>query len=118
MTQTFIERALYHGLAGILVNRPRAILGWPAAVIDRLRQQALGQGMWELRHKLVVVALIEALAQAGVSAILLKGTALAYDLYADPAERCRALPRRYRHSGLTRASCRDAQGFGIAKIYA
>ena len=90
LVQTFADRALYHGLAGVLVNRSGAMVGWPAPVVDRLRQQALAQGMWELRHKLVVVALIEALAQTGVRAILLKGTALAYDLYVDPAERCRA----------------------------
>jgi hypothetical protein len=89
LAQAFADRALYHGLAGVLVNRTAAIAGWPSTVVSRLRHEALGQGMWELRHKLVVVALIEALAQAGVSARVLKGTALAYDLYADPAERCR-----------------------------
>ena len=89
LAQIFADRALYHGVAGVLVNRSGAMSGWPAAVVDRLRQQALAQGMWELRHKLVVVGLVEALAQTGVRAILLKGTALAYDLYADPAERFR-----------------------------
>ena len=89
MPHAFAARALYHGLAGVLVNRSGAMAGWPAPVVSRLRQQALGQGMWELRNKLVVTSLIEALAQAGVRAILLKGTALAYSLYADPAERCR-----------------------------
>ena len=89
VAQTFADRALYHGLAGVLVNRPDAMAGWPATVVNRLRHEALGQGMWELRHKLVVVRLIEALAKAEVNARVLKGTALAYDLYTDPAERCR-----------------------------
>ncbi|WP_295634724.1 nucleotidyltransferase family protein [Novosphingobium sp.] len=89
VTQAFVARALYHGIAGVLINRSNAMEGWPAPVVGCLGQQALGQGMWELRHKLVVVGLIEALAKAGVPALLLKGTALAYDLYADPAERCR-----------------------------
>jgi hypothetical protein len=45
--------------------------------------------MWELRHRAVLSRLLAALDAAGVRVLLLKGTALAYDLYRSPAERSR-----------------------------
>jgi hypothetical protein len=45
--------------------------------------------MWELSHRTVLVRLLDELARAKIVAILLKGTALAYDLYDEPATRAR-----------------------------
>lgn len=83
-----VERALYHGIAGLLIEyRP---IGWPADVVKRLRDQALAQAMWEIRHKIVVSQLLAELAREQITAIILKGTAFAYDLYKTPATRARA----------------------------
>ena len=82
-----VERALYHGIAGLLIEyRP---LGWPPDVVERLRDQALAQAMWEMRHKIVVSQLLTELARERITAIILKGTAFAYDLYPTPATRAR-----------------------------
>ena len=83
------DRVIYHGIAGLLISDAGTMREWPAAVASRVHEQALAQAMWELRHKLVIRALLDALADAGVSAVLLKGTPLAYQLYPDSAQRVR-----------------------------
>lgn len=82
-----VERALYHGIAGLLIERSPA--GWPSAVVERLRDQAVAQAVWEIRHKMVICQLLTELASKGVTSILLKGTATAYDLYEKPETRTR-----------------------------
>lgn len=84
-----IRRILYHGIAGLLADRAAELPGWPTAVLQRVREQAVAQAMWELRHRTVLCGLLAGLAEAGVVAILLKGTAVAYDLYPSPANRGR-----------------------------
>lgn len=81
------KRTVYHGVAALLLSI--GIDGWPQDARAAVHEQALGQTMWELRHKTVVGACIEALAAAGVRSILLKGTAFAYDIYEVPAHRSR-----------------------------
>lgn len=80
------ERALYHGIAGCLTG---SLPSWPSSVSEPLRRTATAQAMWELRHRQVLGALLEALHHAGVRALVLKGSALAYDLYDPPASRAR-----------------------------
>lgn len=84
-----IERIGYHGVAGLLAQRPRQMATWPELVVARVREQAIALAMWELSHKAVLSSLLDQLAKAGIVAILLKGTALAYDLYSEPATRAR-----------------------------
>lgn len=84
-----VERALYHGIAGLLIENEARLAGWPGDVVERLRDQALAQAMWELRHQSVVCELLTKLAAEDITAIILKGTALAYDLYETPATRSR-----------------------------
>ena len=84
-----VERILYHGIAGLIVEQARAAAHWPAALIEPVRAQAIAQAMWEIRHKARLAELLAAFAGAGMTALLLKGSALAYDLYAAPAARAR-----------------------------
>ena len=84
-----LRRVNYHGVAGLLAERFALLTGWPGEVTQPIREQAVGQAMWELRHRAVLCELLAALADAGIVAILLKGTALAYDLYPVPATRSR-----------------------------
>jgi hypothetical protein len=82
--------AIYHGIAGLLVERASALGDWPAELVGRLRDQARAQAMWELRHHQLLARLLAAWHAAGIRALVMKGTALAYDLYANPAARSRA----------------------------
>jgi len=83
------ERAIYHGVTGLLIARAAHIASWPEALRTHLRAEAVAQTMWEIRHRTILVPLLAALARAGVAAVLLKGTALAYGLYPAPAQRNR-----------------------------
>ena len=85
----FIARIAYHGIAGLLNEQVRQLRNWPVPVKDYLRDQGIALAMWELRHKALLGDLLDRLAEAGVSPLLLKGTALAYDLYPLPATRAR-----------------------------
>ena len=84
------KAAIYHGIAGLLVERAGPLGGWPGEMVSRLRDQARAQAMWELRHHQLLVRLLAAWQAAGIRALVMKGTALAYDLYASPAARSRA----------------------------
>lgn len=62
---------------------------WPQSLRDELTARsraAIARELWRRRELLTV---LDALAQAGVHPILLKGTALAYTVYASPASRPR-----------------------------
>ncbi len=87
MSKAVIERIAYHGIGALLNENDVALERWPATVCDAVREQALTRSMWELRHGLVIRALLERMAAAGIPCLLLKGTAVAYDLYENPAER-------------------------------
>ena len=84
-----VERILYHGIAGLIVEQALAVANWPAALTEPVRAQAIAQAMWEIRHKARLAELLAAFAEAGMTALLLKGSALAYDLYTAPAARAR-----------------------------
>ena len=84
-----VVRIAYHGIAGLISERAPALSDWPAAVLGPVREQAIALAMWELRHQAVLGELLAALANEKIVALLLKGTALAYDLYPVPATRAR-----------------------------
>ncbi|WP_018290045.1 nucleotidyltransferase family protein [Verrucomicrobium sp. 3C] len=90
-----IERSAYHGVQALVHHRlgHRADdggLGWPKAVLEACRNQAVAQGMRELRHRWLLACVLERLSEIGVRPIFFKGTALAYDLYPAPFLRTRA----------------------------
>lgn len=62
---------------------------WPTPVRDALSQQARAAAAAELLTAREVCAVLEALHDAGVAAILLKGTPLAYSVYDHPSNRPR-----------------------------
>lgn len=84
-----VERILYHGIAGLITERARDLKSWPSDVLSPVRDQAIAQAMWEMRHKPLLADLLADFAQAGITALLLKGSALAYDLYHEPSARSR-----------------------------
>jgi hypothetical protein len=78
-----------HGVNALLHDRARSCK-WPSGVQAPLRDKSVQLAIWELRHQQVLTQAVEALKRIGVQPILVKGTALAYSLYADPSLRTRA----------------------------
>jgi hypothetical protein len=76
------ERVAFHGVAGVLAGQGTA-KRLPEAVKARARALA----MRELRHRGPLNDVLERFAAAGLDPILLKGAALAYDLFPNPAWR-------------------------------
>jgi hypothetical protein len=83
--QQLIERIHWHGISGLLAWQQN----WPEPVGAAIRSEAVARAMWELRHRQLLVRLLAKLADQGIRALLLKGSAFAYDLYEEPAERIR-----------------------------
>lgn len=81
-----VARAFFHGVCGCLAGR---LDGWPPEAAERVRSAARSHAMWEMRHRLILAGLLAALDEAGARALLLKGSALAYELYDPPAARMR-----------------------------
>lgn len=82
-----LERARYHGIASLLL--PLAA-EWPGEVRAALRDEAISCAAWELRHRALLEPMLAQLDRRGVESVLLKGTALAYLVYDQPASRSRA----------------------------
>uniref|UniRef100_UPI004055D353 nucleotidyltransferase domain-containing protein n=1 Tax=Candidatus Electronema sp. TaxID=2698783 RepID=UPI004055D353 len=57
---------------------------WPPDLLARLKETALRQAAAELLLEADLRALLHAFAEAGIEPLLLKGTALAYNLYPEP----------------------------------
>ena len=73
---------------GPLLHRLRAS-DWPMALREALHKRAAAAAMWELYHGQSVTEALRSLAAAGVPAILIKGTALAYSHYPEADLRSR-----------------------------
>ena len=84
-----LARISYHGVAGLLATDKQILENWPFTIRQQLRDRAIASAMWELRHKALLATLFTTLAQAQVIAVLVKGSAVAYDLYRVPAARSR-----------------------------
>jgi hypothetical protein len=89
-SEDVLARLRYHGIGPLLNERPHAMVDWPLAVRQAVRELAVQAAMWELSHQQMLVRLLDGLAARGIRPLLLKGTALAYGLYANPACRVRA----------------------------
>ena len=84
-----LEAVLYHGLAGLLFEKTGCFEGWPKGLVATLHKQAIARAMWEMRHRIVVSDLLATLAKARIAPLILKGTAVAYDLLSCPGSRTR-----------------------------
>jgi hypothetical protein len=109
-------RALHHGVTALITARQVVMDSLPRSAHDLMRTQALGEAMWDLRHRQVLIPLLDAMERAGVPVVLLKGTALAYSRYPSPALRARGdtdvliPPAQRENARLVLAAC----GFGLA----
>lgn len=88
----FLARAEFHGVLPLLNDRlrnPELAELWPAAVRNRCRKEALSGAAWDLAQRSETTRLLAAFRDAGVKPLLLKGAALAYSHYPNPALRPR-----------------------------
>lgn len=79
----------FHGIAVLLGEAPDALSGWPDPVADAVREEMRLAALWEATHRAQVVDLIAQLVNAGIKTMVMKGTAVAYLHYDDPAARRR-----------------------------
>jgi hypothetical protein len=83
------QRIAFHGITLLIAQTSETLASWPPAIARAVREQAGIQTFWETSHRMAIAPLIEALAAAEISAVITKGTALAYSVYPDPAVRRR-----------------------------
>ena len=82
-----LEACVDQGVSSLVSRRVRALSSdcdWPPAVREGLAAAAAAEAAREVLCRRELVAVLNALSDAGVSPILLKGTALAYSLYPEP----------------------------------
>jgi hypothetical protein len=76
-----------HGVAALLAVRLADAP--PSPFLDQLRDSARGSAAWEMGHRRALLDALSSLAEAGITPVLFKGTALAYSLYPSPVLRTR-----------------------------
>ena len=81
--------AIFHGVGGLLVEQDRVNPTWPERFIDLLRNEARARAMWELRHRQLLTEVLANFAEQAIPCLIMKGTAVAYDLYPNPSARSR-----------------------------
>lgn len=89
LARLVLVRSHHHGVQPLLHDREDETSSWPAAMRAEMRAQSLARAMWELRHQETLGQVLAALGKGGIHPVLIKGSALAYSLYRDPALRVR-----------------------------
>ncbi|MFU7527418.1 nucleotidyltransferase family protein [Qipengyuania sp. ASV99] len=82
-------RIEYHGIPFVLHICADQLDNWPPPLLARIAEEARLIALWETTHRDCVRALVSALAATGIDAVMMKGTALAYAFYDEPAARRR-----------------------------
>jgi hypothetical protein len=87
--QLVIKRCQFHGIANVLAAANHAFEDWPKGVSDPLLFESRLAAVWEESHCKALNLLLVNLAEADITATLMKGTALAYLAYDQPTMRRR-----------------------------
>lgn len=82
-------RVTFHAIAALLAPAIGRADTWPEEVRHEIRKAAALTSFWESSHREAIAALLAGFAQAGIAAVVTKGTALAYSAYPEPAMRRR-----------------------------
>lgn len=91
--EEFVQCAGAHGVVALVyyaLKQSGSLSSWPAALVEQLRSDARNAAAREAIRRRELSMVLTELAKAGVSPLLLKGTPLAYTLYAEPALRHRS----------------------------
>jgi len=87
------QACVVHGVHGVLYHQLKCVpdqwAALPQTLRDGLEYQARADMAWELAHKAELISCLSALGDAQVDVLILKGTALAYSLYAVASIRSR-----------------------------
>ena len=83
------QRLEFHGISVFLGQQADKLSGWPDWLTKVILQETRLAALWEETHRRVIARLIEKLAHGGIESLVMKGTALAYLHYDDPAIRRR-----------------------------
>jgi hypothetical protein len=90
---SFLASAAAEGLLGLLhaaVSASGAARGLPPALVEGLRAGAHRQVALELAQRVELQRVVAAFRRRGLDVLLMKGAAIAYDIYPDPAWRVRS----------------------------
>ncbi|CAK8711793.1 Putative nucleotidyltransferase [Candidatus Electronema halotolerans] len=84
--EVFFQETAGQGMAPLLFRRisKQNCSDWSSDLLARLKETALRQAAAEMLLEADLRTLLQAFAQAGIQPLLLKGTALAYNLYPEP----------------------------------
>jgi hypothetical protein len=88
----FLGACLEGGLTGLVYERLRTLpedCDWPEDICEALARETRAQTARELLRRKELISVLNVLAAENIRPILLKGTALAYSLYDNPASRPR-----------------------------
>ncbi|MBL0141405.1 MAG: nucleotidyltransferase family protein [Betaproteobacteria bacterium] len=88
----FIERLEYHGVAPLVdqaLAGSYALESWPSAIVAHCHGSVRAQAIYEMASRVELSRVLDAFAQSGIKALLLKGTPLAYTHYNNAALRPR-----------------------------
>jgi Uncharacterised nucleotidyltransferase len=96
--------AAEHGVEARLASGVAELASWPPAVCEHLHRAARAAAVVEALRQVELQAVLASLHAAGISPLVLKGTALAYCLYPAPHERPRIDTDLFlRHTDVDRA---------------
>ena len=110
----FLAAGRYHGVLPLLdaeFRRRKAIESWPREILDACHEAALSGAMLELARRVENRQVIDALVAAGATPLVLKGAALAYRHYPNPALRPRGDT-----DFLIPPQCREAAASALAAL--
>jgi hypothetical protein len=85
----FRAHVINQRITGLLAGRIGELGDWPPDLHAELRQWRQRLAMWELSHQALLRDVLNAHQRAGIRVVVMKGTALAYSIYSDPASRFR-----------------------------
>ena len=88
-TADLVSRLRFHGVAGLIAKKRDVLASFPPSLVSVIETEAQRQAITEASRRLVLQGMVDALADAGVEHLLLKGARLAYSLYDDAADRAR-----------------------------
>ncbi len=89
--KAFLEAVMLHGMAPLLFERASAKqVPWPEAVMIPLRSAAIHAAAIEPLRQRDLCSVLHEFRRASIEVLILKGSALAYQIYSSPEQRPRA----------------------------
>src|SRR6266478_2136290 len=123
----FLDAGRYHGVLPLLdaeFARREGFETWPREIVATCHKSMLAHKIRERAQRAETKRVIDALTDAGVQPLVLKGTALAYSHYADPALRPRSdtelliPPDTREHAGRALGALGYSKGEGVEGEFA